>query len=129
MGWTSFFIKNEVKVTWLRLDFWTLLSRWLSYCTWCCFTNHFRRLYIHYYILVWLLSIKVILCLQNTQIRRYGQQIEKYINSTNEKVSSRYVFSCVICFRGIHFILISILFWRVFRFLLMEHKQYESWHL
>ena len=33
-----------------------------------------------------MLSIKVILCLQNTQIRRYGQQIEKYINSTNEKV-------------------------------------------
>jgi predicted neutral ceramidase superfamily lipid hydrolase len=32
------------------------------------------------------LSIKVILCLQNTQIRRDGQQIEKYINSTNEKV-------------------------------------------
>jgi hypothetical protein len=35
---------------------------------------------------VLLLSIKVILCLQNTQIRRDGQQIEKYINSTNEKV-------------------------------------------
>ena len=33
-----------------------------------------------------MLSIKVILCLQNTQIRRDGQQIEKYINSTNEKV-------------------------------------------
>jgi hypothetical protein len=69
---TSIFIKNEAKVTWLRLDFGILLSRWLSYCTWCCFTSHFRRLYIHYYILVWLLSIKVILCLQNTQIRRDG---------------------------------------------------------
>ena len=34
MGWTSFFIKNEAKVTWLGLDFGTLLSRWLSYCIW-----------------------------------------------------------------------------------------------
>jgi hypothetical protein len=30
--WTLFFIKKEAKVTWLRIDFGTLLSRWHSYC-------------------------------------------------------------------------------------------------
>jgi hypothetical protein len=45
--WTSFFIKNEAKVTWLGPDFGALLSRWLSYCIGCIYLMNISMETIH----------------------------------------------------------------------------------
>ena len=70
-----------------------------------CHAKYSTWLYIYICIYIFLININV--NKRETLIKQIGYSQVSYKIYRKKYLSSRYVFSCVICFRFIHFILIS----------------------